>query len=85
MCLIPFSHRNCPNMSDVNCAPLSVTNCSGRPCVANIFPSSMIVFSAVMVAIGLASGHFEWERNTDKLFMLIKTLAMVFQPAWRVK
>ena len=64
MCLIPFSRTNCPNTSEVNCAPLSVTICSGKPWVENIFLSSTIVLSAVVVIIGITSGHFEWASTT---------------------
>ena len=67
VCLIPFSLMNLANSSDVNCAPLSETSCSGRPCSANMSLSSAMVRSVVVDVISLASIHFEWlSMNTRK-------------------
>lgn len=55
-CLMPFSLRNC--CSEVNWALLSDTNHSGKPQVDNILLRSTMVFSPIVVIIGVTSGYF---------------------------
>ena len=64
MCLIPFLLMNVRNSSAVKWGPLSLTNCSGKPCVAKSFLSSSIVLAALVVVIGITSGHLECASTT---------------------
>ena len=59
MCLIPLLLMNVQNSSAVNWGPLSLTNCSGKPCVVKSFLSSSIVQAALVVVISITSGHLE--------------------------
>ena len=58
MCLIPLALVNVTNSSDVNCVPLSDTDCSGCQYRANSCHSTSMVFSEVVVLISITSGHF---------------------------
>ena len=64
-----FYSKNSPNSNEVNWVPLSETICSGIPCVENNFRSSVIVFSEVMVAVGITSGHFVHASTTIKKYL----------------
>ena len=66
MCLIPLFLMNVLNSSEVNWELLSLTSCSGNPCVANSFLSLSIVLAALVVVIEITSGHFEWLSTTTR-------------------
>ena len=59
MCLMPFPFINSANSREVNCEPLSLTNCCGMPYRANKSRSFSIVASLVMLDITSTSSHFE--------------------------
>lgn len=61
ICYEPFislERQYCSNKIDVNCGPLSVTSCSGRPCDPNTTLKASIVASAEVLLILTISGHF---------------------------
>ena len=61
MCFTPLLARNCLNSSEINCGPLSDTNCRGIVPVARV----------VVDTIGKTSGHFEWaSKTTSSIFPL---------------
>ena len=49
--------QNRANSCEVNWGPLSLTNCSGIPNCAKSLRSVLIVCVAVVVDIGITSGH----------------------------
>ena len=63
MCLIPFLDVNSLNSALLNPLPLSDTNCSGIPCVANKRCKAVIVASA---DVDETDCHFEWASTTIK-------------------
>ena len=56
---IEFVWQNLSNSADVNCVPLSETNVSGNPYLANILLNSQMVAVDVIVFICITSGHLE--------------------------
>ena len=66
MCCTPFFLRNFSNSSEMNCGPLSLTNCSQIPQLVNIFLSALIVASEVVFFMGITSAHFECASITIK-------------------
>ncbi|PAV82514.1 hypothetical protein WR25_19772 [Diploscapter pachys] len=63
----PFSKwflKNPSNSSEVNCGPLSDTIAFGNPCVANTLLSARAVASALVLLIGMASGHLDIASTT---------------------
>ena len=59
-----IASHECSKSSAVNWGPLSLTSCSGKPCVANSFISLSIVLVVLVVAIGTTSGHLECASTT---------------------
>ena len=56
---IEFVWQYLSNSADVNCVPLSETNVSGNPYLANILLNSQMVAVDVIVFIYITSGHLE--------------------------
>ena len=57
--LVSLLSANAQNSSAVNWGPLSLTSCSGKPCVAKSFLNSLIVLAALVVVTGITLCHLE--------------------------
>ena len=66
MCLIPLLLMKARNSVAMNCGPLSLTSCSGKPCAVKSFLSSSMVLVVFVEAIGITSGHLECTSTTIK-------------------
>ena len=66
VCFIPFCFIQSANCREVNCGPLSLTNCIGTPYRANIYLSLSIVDSLVTLGIISTSSHLEWLSTTTR-------------------
>ena len=67
MCLILFARTNCSNSFDVNCGPLSETNCSGNSYRAkNDRRMSMLFKEVDGVDIIATSGRLECTSSITK-------------------
>ena len=70
ICLIPFIFKNIWNYAEVNCGPLSVTNCAGTLYRANkVRGRSMVWAMSLMAWFQLAvtsSGHPLWWETFDQ-------------------
>ena len=55
---------NWVNSSEVNCVPLSETNCSGNPYREKRERITSMVLSQVVLDMVITSGHFECESTT---------------------
>ena len=65
--LTPFFFRNSWNSSEVNCDPLSLTNCSSSPFRANTVRRASTVLEVVALeCMIITSGHFEVASTTTK-------------------